>query len=167
MKGPVKAVVLAAAVVVLVGGAFFGGLAFQKSRTTAAGPGAQMAADGTMPQGGPMANLTEEEQAELDSMTEEERQQWMQENMGSRGGAPDGTGAARGGSLEGEVIEAADDSITVSLDSGSQTFYLDENTVVAYEKGAGDLAAGSNVMVIATPAADGVTTASLVVVTQP
>lgn len=180
MKGPVKAIVLAVAVIVLVGGAFFGGLAYEKatSSSTASGmPGA----NGAMAQGGPMANLTEEQQAEIENMTEEERQQWFQEN---RGTPPDGAqgGPARGGNLEGEVLEVADDSITISLDSGSQTIYLDEDTVIAYVKGAADLAVGSQVMVISTPVggpssssssssssnstSSDIVTASLVVVTE-
>ena len=116
-----------------------------------------------------MADLTEEEQAALEEMTEEERQAWLEENMGDRAALG---GPTRGGNLEGEVIEVAEDSITISLESGSQTIYVDENTVIAYVEGAGDLAAGSTVMVIAEPvggptsdaSTSDITTASLVVV---
>ncbi len=157
MKDPVKAIVLAIAVIVLVGGAFWGGTLYRSSQAPAGFAG-EGEAQGM--RGGFMANLTEEEQAELESMTAEERQAWLQENMGDVGQG----GPMRGGNLEGEVIEVADDTITISLDSGSQTLYLDEDTVVAYAEGAGDLTAGSLVMVQAEPAADGVTTATLVVV---
>jgi len=163
MKGPVRVIVLALAVLALVSGAFWGGMWFQESKAPT-GPGGFVtsSSDGTGRgfQGGPMANLTEEEQAEFEAMTEEERQAWFQENMG----APGAGGPVRGGNLKGEVIEVAEDTITVSLDSGSQTFYVDEDTVIAYVDGAGTLAAGSQVMVVAEPSTEGVTTATLVVV---
>jgi preprotein translocase subunit YajC len=157
MKGPAKAIVLAVAVLVLVGGAFWGGALYQGSKapTGFAGTGEAMGM-----RGGPMADLTEDEQAELEGMTAEERQAWIQENMGEMGQG----GPARGGNLEGEVIEVADDTITISVDSGSQTIYIDESTVVAYVEGAGELAAGATVMVQADPTTDGVTTATLVAV---
>lgn len=158
MKGPAKAIVLALAILVLVGGAFWGGIAYQGAKSPV-GFGAGTDAVGRMG-GGPMANLTEEEQAELESMTAEERQAWLQENMGDVGRG----GPARGGNLEGEVIEVADDTITISMGNGSQTIYIDENTVVAYAEGAGELATGVTVMVQADPTTDGVTTATLVVV---
>lgn len=162
MKGPVKAIVLAFAVVVIVGGAFWGGLAYQKAKGGA--DGFVVNGDG-QGQRGPMASLTEEEQAELESMTAEERQQWFQENMPTGGPQASGQGGPmRGGTLEGEVLEIAEDTLTVKLDSGSQTFYTDTDTVTAYVEGAGTLAVGSNVMIIGQPSADGVTTASLVVV---
>jgi hypothetical protein len=163
MKGPVKAILLVLAVVVITGGAFWGGSAYQKAQ---GGTGLPASGDGQGLRGGPMANLTEEQQAEIENMTAEERQQWFQENMPA--GGPQGSGQAgpmRGGTLEGEVLEIADDTLTVRLDSGSQTFYTDADTVIAYVKGAGDLTTGSTVMIMATPSgADGVTTASLVVV---
>src|SRR5574340_756804 len=162
MKGPARAALAALAVVVLVGAAFGGGTAYEAARSSGSA-GAFAAVDGRgFPGGGPMSGLTEEEQAELQNMTAEERQQWFQDNGGDR--AAGMGGPLRGGNLEGEVIEVADDTITVSLESGSQTFYLDDDTVVAYVEGAGALSAGSTVMVMAAPAADGVTTASLVVV---
>lgn len=160
MKGPVKAIILGVTVLVLVAGAFWGGSVFGGSQSTV---GFAAGGDAQGMRGGPFADLTEEEQAELEGMTAEERQAWMEENMGA---APDGTmgGPARGGTLEGEVIEVATDSITISLENGSQTIYLDENTVIAYAEGAGELATGSQVMVIATPtggAANGGTTSDI------
>jgi hypothetical protein len=73
-------------------------------------------------------------------------------------------GPMRGGTLEGEVVEVAEGTLTIKIESGSQTFYTDEDTVLAYVEGAGELTTGATVMVIATPSADGVTSASLVVV---
>lgn len=159
MKGPIKAIVLIVAVLVIAGGAFFGGVAYQNAK----GPAAFGAGDGQgMRTGGPMANLTEEQQAEIENMTAEERQQWFQENMPA-GGQGQG-GPMRGGTLDGTVLEIADDTITVKLESGSQTFYTDDDTVTAYVKDAAELAVGSEVTVISQPATDGVTTALLIVV---
>ena len=167
MKGPIKAIALAAAVLVLVGGAFWAGTAFQSAEagsvTAGPGRGQMLAADGTAVPGGPMADLSEEELAELQAMTDEERQAWMEENVGDMPAGGMG-GPVRGGTLEGEVIEVADDTLTISLESGSQTVYVDDETVYAYVEGAGELAVGSQVMVIAEPSADGVTNATLVVV---
>jgi len=159
MKGPVKAIVLVIAALALAGGAFWGGMTYQGAQT----PAAFVAGTAQGMRGGPFAGLSEEEQAELEAMTPEERQAWMEES----GGAPDGgpVGGMRGGTLEGQVIEVAEDTITISItDGGSQTFYTDDDTVVAYVEGADALSAGSTVLVIAAPAADAVTTASLVVV---
>lgn len=162
MKGPVKAIILGATALILVAGAFWGGSVFGSSGSTPGIP-ADGAARGMR---GPLADLTEEEQAELEGMTAEERQAWMEENIGT---APDGAmgGPARGGTLEGEVIEVTTDSVTISLESGSQTVHLDDATVTAYAKGAGELTAGADVLVIAIPPDSSTTrviTASLVVV---
>jgi hypothetical protein len=161
VKGPVKAAALGAAALVLAGAAFWGGTLFQSAKTPSWLAGTMPGADA---QGGPMGGMTDDERAELASMTDEERQQWFAENMGDR---PAGAGGpARGGSLEGEVVEVASDTITLSVGTGSQTIYTDDDTVVAFEEGAGALAPGAQVMVVAEPTAEGVTTASLVVVTQ-
>lgn len=154
-----RLIVLIVAAVVLAAAGFAGGLFYQKGQTPAAG---DFAARGTGPggTGGPMANLTTEEQAQLESMTEEERQAFLQEKMGAAGAG----GPARGGNLEGEVVEVAADTITLKLDSGSQTVYTDADTVIAKQDGAGDLAAGATVLVFSQPSADGVNTASVVVV---
>lgn len=160
MKGPVKAIVLVVAALVLGGGAFWGGMAYQEAQGPVGFPAA--AAQGV--RGGPFADMSEEERAALEDMTDEERLEWMEENGGAIPGAGQ-PGPMRGGTLEGEVIEVADDTITISIaEGGSQTFYTDEDTVFAYVAGAGELAAGSSVMIVAAPAADAVTTASLVVV---
>ncbi|MDO8880522.1 MAG: DUF5666 domain-containing protein [Coriobacteriia bacterium] len=164
MKGPVKIVVLMLGMLVVAGVAFWGGTAYQRAQSpTGLARGGLLAADGAVPGGGPMASMTDEQRAEFEDMTDEERLEFMQENFGddaARAGGP-----MRGGTLEGEVIEVADDTLTLSLEGGgSQTVYTDEDTIVAYAEGAGDLAPGAQVTVIAEPAADGVTTASLVVV---
>lgn len=162
MKGPVRAIILVVAVLALAGVAFWGGTAYQSAKAPA---GFAAAGDAQGLRGGPMAELTEEEQAELESMTDAERQAFIQERFRAAGAAGGMGGPARGGNLEGEVIEVTDDTITMSVgDSGSQTLYTDDDTVIAYVEGAADLGAGSRVMVIAQPTTDGVTTASLVVV---
>lgn len=148
MKSSVKAALLGASVFVLVAGAFWGGTVFGGSadRTGVIGSG-----DVQDVRGGPFAELTVEERSALENMTDEERQAWMQKNVGTRSdGAQDGP--ARGGTLEGEVIEATDESITISLASGSQTVYLDDMSVVAYVEDSGELVAGADVIVIAAPA---------------
>ncbi len=45
----------------------------------------------------------------------------------------------RGGQLEGEVLERRVTPSRFELDSGSQTVYLDDTTVMAYAEGAGEL----------------------------
>lgn len=157
-----RLIVYVVAAIVLAAAGFAGGMYFQRSQ--AAVPGA-MGARGAGGAGGPMANLTDEERTQLESMTDEERQQFFQEKMGSAGpGAPGGP--ARGGNLEGEVVEVAADTVTLKLSSGTQTVYTDENTVVARQDGAGELAAGAKVLVFSQPSADGVNTASCIVVVK-
>lgn len=159
MKGTAKAIVLLLAAVAIGGGAFWGGMLYQKGQQ----PEAFALGDGQGMRGGPFANLSEEQQAEIESMSDEERRAWMEENAGAPGAGQGGP--VRGGALEGEVIEIAGDTITVELAAGgSQTFYTDEDTVFAYAEGAAELTAGASVMVMATPSADAVTTATLIVV---
>jgi hypothetical protein len=168
MNSSVKTILIIVGAVVLLGAAFYGGIAFQ---TAKGGTGDAVAVGGPGGAGGPMANLTADERAQLQSMTDEERQAFFQEKMG--GQAPGGTipgGAGRGmvgGLMEGEVIEVADGTITLKLTSGSsQTLYTDADTIIAKAEGAADLEVGSVVLVSATPEADGVTTASVIVVKQ-
>jgi len=169
MNNSVKTVLIIVGAIVLLGASFYGGIAYQGAKG-ASGSGAVAAGrpDGAGT-GGPMANLTAEEQAALEGMTDEERQAFMQEKFGdqmSGGAAPTGGGRGMGGGLmEGDVIEIADDTVTLKLASGSsQTVYTDDDTVVAKAEGAADLAVGSSVLVAATPEADGVTMATLIVV---
>jgi hypothetical protein len=171
MSNSLRTVLIVVGIVVLLGAAFYGGIVYQNAKG-GAGDGAVAAGRPNGPAGGgPMPNLTAEEQAELEGMTDEERQAFMQERFGGQmpgGSAPTGAGRGMGGGLvEGEVIEVADDTITIKLDSGSsQTVYTDDDTVIAKAEGAADLAVGSGVFVAATPEADGVTTASVIVVKQ-
>ena len=68
MKGALKAIVVAVAVLALAGVAFWAGTAYQAGQDPALGfaRGGTLAADGTMPGGGgPMMNLTDEERAAL------------------------------------------------------------------------------------------------------
>jgi len=168
MNTSVKTVLIIVGAIALLGASFYGGIAYQgakgASRSDALAAGRPAGAG----VGGPMANLTEEEQAALGGMTDEERQAFMQEKFGDQmpGGAPAGGARGMGGGLmDGEVIEIADDTVTLKLASGSsQTVYTDDDTLIAKADGAADLAVGSSVLVAATPEADGVTTATLIVV---
>jgi hypothetical protein len=147
----------------LLGVAFFGGTLVASSSAPAGMP---EGAGGRA--GGPIVQLSEEEQAQLESMTDEERQAFMQEQRG--GQAPGGTGgpAGRGGGLvEGEVVDVAADSVTIKLaDGSSQTVYTDTDTVVGYEDGAAEMAAGSAILVFSESSADNVVTAQAILVTK-
>lgn len=159
-------IIIALIALLLAGGAFAGGVYYQKSRdggtATAAG---KAGASGGMPTGGPMGQLSEEEQAKVAEMTDEERQAYFQEKMGDRAGRTGVPGGPAGGFVTAEVIEVAGDTITVKLESGSsQTYYTDGDTTVGYVKGAGSLAAGSKIDVFAEPETDGVTTIKAMIV---
>jgi hypothetical protein len=164
-----KKAILSVAIVALIGAAFWGGTAYAKAGSDNTAATAGVPGDGART-GGPMADLTDEERAEIESMTDEERREFFAEQMGgnmpANGAMPGGNMGSMGGLIDGEVIEVAPDSITVSVgDAGSsQTFYTDTDTVIAYAEGAGELAAGSVVMVSGQPEPDGVTNATLVVV---
>jgi|GEM_PF-1172211 len=149
------------------GGTYYAGLdeATTAQSQVAPGDGAGL---GPGAGGGPMADLTEEERTELENMTAEDRQEFLAERMGvdptemPTGGGMRGFG---GGTVDGTVLEVADDTITVELeDGGSQTLYTDSDTVIAHTESASDLGVGSDVMVIVEPEADGVTMARAVVV---
>lgn len=161
---------IALGVVVLIAAAFWGGTMYANAGTSDGTATAGTFTPGDAPAGGmaggPMADLTDEQIAEMEGMTQEERAAYLEEQgidmpTGAAAGAPGGT---RGGQLEGEVLDATAEMLTIELESGSQTVYLDEDTTVAYAEGATDLAAGSQVVVIAEPATDGVTMATVVVV---
>lgn len=119
--------------------------------------------------GGPMANLSDDDRAKLQNMTDAERQQFFQEKMGSDApaGQP-GAGRGRGGmSLDGELIDVGADSFTLKTsDGGSQTIYYNSDTTIAYAKGVDqtDLAQGDAVVVVAQPTADNVVTATAILV---
>ncbi len=161
---------IALGVVVLIAAAFWGGTFYANAGANDAVAGeftpGEMPAGGQMP-GGPNADLTEEQIAEMEGMTQEERMTYMQEELGVElpaGGAAGAPGGMRGGQLKGTVIDATGETLTVEIENGSQTVYLDEDTVVAYAEGAAQLSTGSEIIVLAEPAADGVTLASVVVV---
>ena len=162
-----KKIVLIVAIVVLVAGAFWGGTLYSSSTSpnTATGPGAGIGARGA---NGPMADLTEEERASMANMTEEERTAFLEEKGVDTSTLPGGGmtgGPARGGLLEGEVVELASDTITIALtQGGSQTIYYDDRTVMAYAEGATDIATGSHVLLFSEPETDGVTTAQAIIV---
>jgi len=116
--------------------------------------------------------LSPEDAAAVQNMSPEERQAFMQEQLGSEtpaGARPGGAGGLRGGALEGEVIELAEETVTIALaDGGSQTIYIDDETVIAYEEdtAATAIAEGTSVMLFGMPEADGVMTATMLIVIE-
>ncbi len=150
----VKKILVVVIGLALVGAAFFGGTLVGKPGTVAGGRA-----------GGPMGQLTAAEQAEVQNMTDAERQAYFQEKMGSdaANGAVGPRGAG-GGLVTGEVIEVASDTLTVKVGTNSQTIYIDDATVIGYAEGAGTLAAGSSILVFSQPSADNVVTAQAILV---
>lgn len=118
-----------------------------------------------------MANLTDAERQRLQSMSDEERQQFLQERFGGQlpQGGPGGA-AGRGSRtllVEGEVMDVAADSLTVkTTNQGSQVVYYDAETITAYAKGVSEtqLAKGMAVAIVAAPEAEQINSASLIVV---
>jgi hypothetical protein len=166
--GAMRTVLMVVAATAVIGAAFWGGTLYGRSSVSSVGDssvGAGATAQGRI--GGPMNNLSEEERAALEDMTDEERQAWMQEQFGDSvpgGVMPGGRG---GGTIEGTVVEVASDAMTLALaDDSSQVVYTDDETIVAYVQGVTEITAGSGVTVIAVPEADNVVTAALVVVTE-
>lgn len=159
-------IIIALIALVLAGGAFAGGVYYQKSnQSSTATVSGKAGTPGDMPAGGPMGQLSEEEQAKIADMTDEERQAYFQEKMGGRAGRTGGPGGPAGGFITADVIEVADDTITVKLESGSsQTYYTDDETTIGYVKGAAELAAGSKIDIFAEPETDGVTTIKAMIV---
>lgn len=156
--------VIIAIAAVLVIGAFAGGWYIGSS-------GDDSVAAGPADAGGP-GGLSEEDRAAMENMSQEERQAFMQEQFGgempegaNRG--PGGAASMRGGALEGDVIELDDETVTIALaDGGSQIIYIDEETVIAYQEDAtaAEIAEGTSVMLLGMPEADGVMTASMLIV---
>ena len=168
-----RKIIIAIAAVVLVAVAFGGGylvateVGGSSNSTTAAARGGQ---------GGPFAQLTEEERQQLQSMTEEERQAFLKEKgiavpQGMPTGA-DGTAGAMGGRpggtqlLEGKVTAVDPERITLALaNGGSATVYVDDATVKAAVSGASaEVAKDANVYAVVQQEAQGVTAAKVVVV---
>lgn len=162
-----KKLALAAAAIILLGGAFWGGTIYVGSTTEITTTRDGVAARDGAFAGGPAGNMSEENRTALMDMTDEERQAFMQEQGAEMGDMPAGGGVrgARGGLMEGEVLDVADDSATIALaDGGSQIVYTHDETVIAYAEGADGLSVGSQVMLYSEYEADGVQTASLIVV---
>jgi hypothetical protein len=152
-------IIIGVIVVLLVGGAFFGGTVFARSGAIGDRAGFPGGA------GGPMGNVSEADRAKIQNMTDAERQEFFQSQMGSQDGSSTaGPRGGGGGLVEGDVIEVATDTLTVKVGSNSQTIYTDSDTVIAYQDGAAKLAAGSKVLVVSERAADNVVTAQVVVV---
>lgn len=146
--------------VLLIGAAFWGGTLY--AGMTSRSPEDRVVAGA--PGGGPFAQLTQEDRAKLESMSDEERQAFMQERFGAAAPAG-GMRDPRGGVVEGEVLEVASETVTVKLaDGGSQTLYTDADTVIGYAEGARGLAVGSEVLAVVEPEADGVVTAGALLV---
>lgn len=157
------------AAVAMLGGGFLLGAKYAPAVTGVTGAASVAGAPG-----GPFGDMTDEERAEFEAMTDEERQAYMEENgMAGRGDgtAPTGTvgqggpGAGASG-VEGTVSSLESDKFTVTISSGgSSVFYLDEDTIVAApESATPTIAEGVSVIVYGTPEADGVTAADTVVV---
>lgn len=160
-----KRIGIIVAVIVFAAAAFAGGMLLGRGGASGALPGAPGAmAAGPDGQRGPMADLTEAEQAEIEGMTETERQEFFQKKMGGQAPGGGAGGPGRGGLLEGELTEVASDTITVKLKNGTQNIYYDADTTIGYEEGAGKLASGSSVIVVSEPAADGVVNATAILV---
>lgn len=156
---------------VLIAGAAFAGGYFLSGTLggNAAGPGAR---------GGAFAQLTEDERAQMQNMTDEERQAFFEEkgiDMPT-GGPGQGAGAGAGGAggpggaggtklLEGVVASADTEKITVTLSAGgSANAYLDDSTVIAsVSAGAASIEKGANVTVVTQSEAAGVDAARVVV----
>lgn len=153
-------IVIGLVVVLLVGGAFFGGTVFAKSGA----PFGNLAGGAGRP-GGPGGSMSEADRAKVAAMSDTERRAFFEKQMGSEGAS--GTVGPRGGGgglLEGDVIEVASDTITVKAGTNSQTVYTDASTVIAYEEGAAKIATGSKILVFSERAADNVNTAQAIVV---
>ncbi|HET6351031.1 MAG TPA: hypothetical protein VFG89_02725 [Coriobacteriia bacterium] len=160
-----KVVLIVVAVVLVVAAFVAGGYIGPKFL-----PGASTSARSGFPggAGGPMGNLTAEEQAKVQNMSDSERRAYFQQRMGASGGTNAQGGPGRmGGGIEGEVLTVASDQITIKTTAGgSQNIYIDAKTVYAYAKGVAehDLAKGDKVVVIAQPETDGVMSATTIVI---
>lgn len=161
MNGKMKQIILAVAIIALIGVAFWGGSVYGKSgsNTDKAGARGGFAAGGPGGAGGPMANLSDADRAKIEKMSDSERQEYFQKQMGGRPGGP-----TRGGTLEGKVLDVAADNFTIKVGTGSQTIYTDKDTVIGYVEGKTAISKDDTVTVVAEPETDGVTTARLVVV---
>lgn len=171
-----KKVVIVVAVIAAMGVGFLGGM-YVKGATSedvvplAGGMPGDSGGPGGIQGGVPFGDMTEQERTEFEAMSPEERQAFMQERFGDempgRGGqgGPGGPGG-RGGLIDGEIVEVADDSLTIALaDGGSNVVGIDGETLVASVQG-GDpaLVAGASVLVFSEMEAQGVVSARAIIV---
>lgn len=164
MSKGAKTAVLVVAVIALIGAAFWGGTYYSRATRSArfgamGGPGGN---------GGPMGNISDAERQKIANMSDTERQQFFAERMRSEGasGMP-GPRGNRSPQMEGSIVSVSGETFTLKLaNGGSASVYLKDDTTIAYAKGveAKELATGDEVIVLATPAADNVINATLVVV---
>ncbi len=173
-KSKTIAVVVAA---VILGAALFGGGYLVATKVAGSNSSNRTARFGA---NGAFAQLTDTERQQLQNMSAEERQQFLEKKgIALPEGAdpsnmPSGTpGAIRGGGmgagssvLEGTVASVAGDTVTIALTSGgSAVVYVDGNTVKAAVSGAKpDIVQGAKVLVYAQPEAAGVTAAKAIIV---
>lgn len=155
--------------VLLMAASFWGGTIYAQSVNSASGGFAAggAAAAGGRGAGGPFGDLTDDEREQLQGMTDEERQKFMQEKFGDSAAAGPRGGRAGSPSLIGSVVEVAGKAVTLKLESGgSSTVYLTDDTVIAYAEGVAekDLAADDQVIAVATPATDNVMNATAIVI---
>ncbi len=118
-----KIIAFVLAIVIVGGGAFYAGMQYGKSKTSANGPAG-------------FANLTAEQ-----------RQARIQQFGGTNGG---GNRNGDGGFIAGEILAKDDKSITIKLtDGGSKIIFLSDTTEISKnEKGSkDDLAVGKQIMV--------------------
>lgn len=152
-----KKIVIVVAAIALLGAAFFGGTVFAGSSTPTQAAGGRA--------GGPMGQRSAADQANIQNMSESERQAYLQQQSGSQGASGTvGARGSRGGLVEGEVVDVAADSLTIKVGTSSQTIYIDDTTVIGYAEGAAKMAAGSSILVFSQPSADNVVTAQAILV---
>jgi len=160
-----KTIGLVIGAVLIAGAAFAGGWFLSANSSGPSSPGGP----------GGFAQLSETERAQLQSMSEAERQAFFEEKgiempTGGPGGQPGQApgGPPRGGSslLEGTVSGISDDKITVTLTAGgSANVYVDASTVVASVDGkSATLEEGATVLIFTEPEAAGVNAAKAVVI---
>jgi len=145
MKKLIPIVIITA--VVVGGGAFYGGMKYQESKTP------------QRPAAGNFQNLQ--------NLSPEERQQRLQELGTNAGGSRAGRtgGQAGGGFTSGEIISRDDKSITVKLqDGGSKIVFLSDSTEVtkSAQGSLGDLTVGTQISVNGTANSDGSVTAQTI-----
>ncbi|MDD5110156.1 MAG: DUF5666 domain-containing protein [Patescibacteria group bacterium] len=131
-----KTIIMVVAVLVVGGGAFYGGMLYGKS-TAAAGRGNGL--------------------GQFQNLTPEQRQQRLQQ-FGQGGGA----GRNGGGFTGGSILSKDDKSITVKLpDGGSKIIFFSSSTTIGKTATGtqSDLAVGENVTINGTPNSDGSITA--------